>query len=572
MAIRDFANPGNLLHGGCSLGERRGNSLAKKESFIKGTLILAAAALVARVLGLVQRVPLEHLLDEVGNASFSIANNVYLMLLTVATAGIPSTLSKMVSERYALKRPGEARQVYHAALWFAVAAGVIITALLYILAPYYATYVSKQPEATLAIRALAPALLLFPAIAMMRGYFQGRNNMTAGGVSQIVEQFARVGAAIIIAYIMLKAGYSGSWIAAGASFGGVLGSIGAFAIMLYYTVKMRRQDKVLMLQETVDPKLPLMRIYRDIFTLSIPIVLSSLTVPAVNFIDSSIVNPLLIGQIGEAKATQVLGILGQRAQSIAGIPPILAIALSTSLIPIISSAFARKDQEHLQQQMTLALRISILTGMPIVIALCTAAYSINGLLFSSLDGSWIIMLLTFGTIFQITMMTTNSILLGVNKAKLSMVNVMVGILVKLAGSFLLALVIGIYGIIAATGLCFLVITLLNLRQLKTIVPFSILGQRWPGFLAAVILTAAVGYGLNEAGVQLTRIMPDRLAFLITCIIVGGAVVLLYLGLLIMLGVLRQHELAGYPRKVQKLLRPLMRLQPARYKSADSQGQ
>ncbi len=96
--------------------------MAKKESFIKGTLILAAAALVARVLGLVQRVPLEHLLDEVGNASFSIANNVYLMLLTVATAGIPSTLSKMVSERYALKRPGEARQVYHAALWFAVAA------------------------------------------------------------------------------------------------------------------------------------------------------------------------------------------------------------------------------------------------------------------------------------------------------------------------------------------------------------------------------------------------------------------------------------------------------------------
>ncbi|GIO33857.1 MULTISPECIES: putative polysaccharide biosynthesis protein [Paenibacillus] len=546
--------------------------MAKKESFIKGTLILAAAALVARVLGLVQRVPLDHLFDDVGKASFTIANNVYLMLLTVATAGIPSTLSKMVSERYALKRPGEARQVYHAALLFAGFAGVIITVLLYILAPYYATYVSKVPDAALSIRALAPALLLFPAIAMMRGYFQGRNNMTAGGISQIVEQFARVGAAIIIAYILLKSGYDGSWVAAGASFGGVLGSIGAFAIMLYYTVKTRQQDKALMLQEGDGVKLPLMRIYKDIFTLSIPIVLSSLTVPAVNFIDSSIVNPLLIGQIGEAKATQVLGILGQRAQSIAGIPPILAIALSTSLIPVISAAFARKDQEHLQQQMTLALRISILTGMPIVIALCVAAYSINGLLFSSLDGSWIIMLLTFGTIFQITMMTTNSILLGVNKAKLSMVNVMIGILVKLAGSFALAFVFGIYGIIAATGLCFLVITLLNLRYLKVIVPFSILGKRWTGFLIAVILTAAVGYGLNEAGVQLTRILPDRLAFLITCIIVGGAVVVLYLVLLIMLGVLRQHELASYPRKLQRLLRPLMRLQPAKYKSADSERQ
>lgn len=559
-----------MLHGGCSLGERREQSLAKKESFIKGTLILAAAALVARVLGLVQRVPLDHLFDDVGKASFSIANNVYLMLLTVATAGIPSTLSKMVSERYALKRPGEARQVYHAALLFAVFAGVIITVLLYILAPYYATYVSKQPEATLAIRALAPALLLFPAIAMMRGYFQGRNNMTAGGISQIVEQFARVGTAIILAYILLKSGYDGSWVAAGASFGGVLGSIGAFAVMMYYTVKIRREDKAQMLQEEAGVKLPMLSIYKDIFTLSIPIVLSSLAVPAVNFIDSSIVNPLLIGQIGEAKATQMLGLLGQRAQSIAGIPPILAIALSTSLIPVISAAFARKDQEHLQQQMTLALRISVLTGMPIVIALCTAAYSINGLLFSSLDGSGLIMLLTFGTIFQITMMTTNSILLGVNKANLSMINVGIGILVKLAGSCLLALWFGIYGIIAATGLCFLVITLLNLRMLKVIVPFSILGKRWTGFLVTVILTSAVGYGLNELGILMTHIMPARLAFLITCMIVGGAVVILYLVLLIMFGVLRQHELASYPRKVQKLLRPLMRLQPSRFKTGNTE--
>ncbi|MFD1904259.1 oligosaccharide flippase family protein [Paenibacillus rhizoplanae] len=152
----------------------------KKESFVKGTLILAAAALVARVLGLAQRVPLEHLFNTTGNASFTIANNVYLLLLPLATAGIPSTLSKMVSERYALNRPHEAQQVYRAALIFAAIVGVLMSVALYIAAPYYAEY-SKVPESTLAIRAIAPALLLFPAIAMMRGYFQGRNNMMAGG-------------------------------------------------------------------------------------------------------------------------------------------------------------------------------------------------------------------------------------------------------------------------------------------------------------------------------------------------------------------------------------------------------
>ncbi|CAM3049002.1 polysaccharide biosynthesis protein [Paenibacillus sediminis] len=541
--------------------------MSKKESFIRGTLILAAAALVARVLGLVQRIPLEHMLNDVGDASFSIANNVYLALLTIATAGIPSTLSKMVSERYALGKRAEAERVYHAALIFSAVMGVIITIVLYVLAPFYAANISKQPEAALSLRALAPALLLFPTIAMMRGYFQGRNMMTAGGISQIVEQFLRVGTGIALGYVLLYSGYNDKWIAAGASFGGVLGSIGAFAVMIYYSVKLRQDDKAALLRDgTSGALIPMRQIYVDIFKISIPIVLSSLAVPAVNMIDSSIVKPLLLGAMGEAQATEALGILGARAQSIAGIPPILAIALSTSLIPIISAAFARKDEEHLRNQITLAMRISILTGMPIVIILCAAAYSLNGLIFSSLGGSEIIGVLTFGTIFQITMMTSNSILIGVGKTNLTMKHVLAGIAVKLISSYALAKwlgVYGIYGIIVSTGLCFLVITILNVRALKTIVPFSILGGRWAGFVITVILLGAAGFGLNEAGIQLVDMMPARLAFFIACCLVGMVVLALYPVLLILFRVVRENELSSYPKVLQKVLRPLMKLQRSR---------
>ncbi|MRN56511.1 putative polysaccharide biosynthesis protein [Paenibacillus monticola] len=542
--------------------------MSKKESFVKGTLILAAAALVARVLGLAQRVPLDHIFDDIGRASFGVSNNIYLMLLTVATAGIPSTLSKMVSERYALDRPEEARQVYHAALLFSVAAGIFMTALLYFGAPFYATHIADVPEAAMAVRAIAPALLLFPAIAMMRGYFQGRNNMMAGGISQIVEQVARVFTAILIAFILLQQGYSNTTLAAGASFGSVLGSIAAFGIMIYFAVKLRRQDKEQGLNYDSAQKMPMWSIYKDIFTLSIPIVLSSLTIPVVNVIDTSLAVPLLIDQIGRADATAALGILTTRAQSVAGIPPVLAIALGTSLIPIISAAFARRDEVHLKRQITLALRISILTGMPIVIALSVAAYSVNGLLFSGLGGSGIVAMLTIGTIFQITMMTTNSILLGMGKSRISMYYVLAGIIVKLIASFFLSKVFGIYGIIGATALCFVVITLLNLRMLKSIVPFEIMGKRWGGFAVAVLASAGIGYGLNEAGIMMTHLMPARVAFLITCLVVGVAVVVIYLVLLIVLGVLSKQEVASYPRALQKLLKPLMKLQPERVRARE----
>ncbi|MEK4046973.1 polysaccharide biosynthesis protein [Paenibacillus sp. FSL H8-0048] len=539
----------------------------KKESFVKGTLILAAAALVARVLGLAQRVPLEHLFNEVGNAAFTQANNVYLLLLPLATAGIPSTLSKMVSERYALNRPQEAQQVYRAALIFAAVVGVLMSVALYIAAPYYAES-SKVPESTLAIRAIAPALLLFPAIAMMRGYFQGRNNMMAGGISQIVEQIARVSTAILLAFILLRQGYSNTWMAAGASFGSVLGSIGAFGVMLYYAMKLRRSEEKVALYESNEARIPLLKIYKDIFKLSIPIVLSSVTVPVVNFIDTTFIVPLLSGQIGLKEATWTLGIFGSRAQSVAGIPPVLSIALSASLIPIISAAFARKDEQHLQRQVTLAMRVSILTGTPVVLSLVVAAYSVNGLLFKTLDGSGIVAMLTLGTIFQITMMTTNSILLGMGKSRISMYYVLVGILVKFGSNFLFSQWFGIYGIIGSTALCFIVITMLNLRMLKKIVPFSILGKRWGGFSIAVLASAGIGYGLNEAGLLLTELMPARLAFLITCLVVGAAVVVVYLVLLIILGVLSSQEIAGYPRPLRKVLGPLMRLQPARVRSGE----
>jgi len=543
--------------------EKRGTVLSKTESFVRGTVILAAAALIARVLGLVQRVPLEHMLGVTGNASFTVANNLYLMLLAVATAGIPSTLSKMVSERYALGRPAEAQRIYFAALLFAGVIGVIMTVGLYIFAPFFAVYSSKVPEAILAIRAIAPSLLLFPMIAMMRGYFQGRNLMIAGGISQIVEQIARVFTAILLAYIILQLGYGGVEASAGASFGSVLGSIGAFAVMIYYAFKMRKQDKL----EGIDARsdkdhavIPLTQIYGDIFKLSIPIVLSSLTIPAVYFIDSILVKPLLIGQLGDAMATNVLAILGARAQSVAGIPPILAIALSQSLIPIISAAFASRKMEHLKNQITLALRISVLTGVPIVLIFSTAAYSVNGLLFSTQEGAGIIAALTLGTIFQITMMTTNSMLIGINKANQSMVHVMIGIVVKLIVSFALAPFIGIYGIIAGTALCFITITWLNIRSLRQIVTFSVLGNRWIGFIVTVVVLGGIGLLLNQVGILLTGYMNDRVAFFIGCCMVGIAILLVYPVMLVLLRVVKANELDSYPKVLRKVFRPLMRLQ------------
>ncbi|WP_248927839.1 putative polysaccharide biosynthesis protein [Paenibacillus hamazuiensis] len=539
-----------------------------KDSLVKGTLILTVAALVARALGVVQRVPLVYLLQEKGMAWYGIAFNLYSVLLVIATAGVPSALSKMISERTALGQHAEAERIYRAAARFALAAGVVMTALLYAFAPWSAQ-LAGNPEATAAIRALAPALLLFPLIAIMRGYFQGRQNMMPNGLSQIIEQIFRVAASVALAYALL--GYGLEWGAAGASFGGVVGSVAAIAVMIYFARKLRRADKVGG-GAAGTATLTYSAIYSQLFRLSIPIVIFSVTVTLIYTIDSTIVTPLLQGAFGRDNAVEMLGILSGRAQSLAGIPIILAVALSQSVVPIVSAAYSRGDMAQVSQQTGRVLKLSVLTGLPMVLVICASARPLNDFIFGNTSGSPvvaeysapIIILLTASAMFQIVMQTSGAVLMGIGRMKPLVVSVAAGIAVKLAASFLLAPVLGIYGIIAATALCFVVMTAINVAVLRQSVAFTVLGRRWWGLAAVTAVIVLLGWGmelLNRAYVHpfpaaaLSAFVQAALA----CAVTGAA----YPLLLMATRTVTAADLEQMPGPVQKLVRRFVKRLPQR---------
>jgi Membrane protein involved in the export of O-antigen and teichoic acid len=536
----------------------------KKDSLIKGTLILAAAALIARFLGIFQRVPLDHILTENGGLYFAVANNVYLTLLVVATGGLPSAISKMVSERYALGREHEAKRVYQAALLFGLVTGVILTIALYIAAPYYAVHIAKTPGAEVAIRAVAPTLLIFPIIAMMRGYFQGRQFMMAGGMSQIVEQILRVIVGVALAYYVVSIDWGEKWGAAAASFGNVIGGVGALLVMIYYGRKLRRGDVAE--RPTVDieavkaaSKIPFRSIYREIFTMSIPIVITAMTVQIIYTFDSSLFVRLTETYYGYHDALKVLRDLSFKAQTVAGIPPILAIALSTSIIPVISSAYSLRNMKEVERQTSLVMRIVLFTGVPAALTLAAASYSVTGLIFTGPRGYGIVAALTAGTIFQITMMTSNSILFGLGKARIPMMNTFVGIGLKILCSYALAPIYGVYGVIMATSVCFVVMTWMNIEAIRREVKFTVLGSRWPSYLVTIVVSVAAGWG-TEAGIrQLLDSWPDKLTYLVSAVAAGAVIGVLYLVLLVLLRVVTMEDAKSFPGPLRKLFVLLLKL-------------
>jgi O-antigen/teichoic acid export membrane protein len=532
----------------------------KKDSLIRGTIILAAAALIARFLGIFQRVPLDYMLTEAGGAYFTAANNIYLLLLVVATAGIPSTISKMIAERHAQGRVAEARDIYRAALLFGIVTGVIVSGALFVCAPLLAR---DNPGAAASIRAIAPALLLFPVIAMMRGYFQGRQYMTAGGVSQIVEQILRVVTSVALAFALLSWGYGDERVAAAASAGTIFGAVGAFAVMLAYAVKLRRADAADRRHAAAlgrgGRKLRYGDIYREIFRLSVPIVLTSMTVQFFYYFDTQFFYRLTESYYGTRELTNAaLDILGMKAQTIAGIPPILAVALSQSIIPVISSAYATGNMREVSRQASLVLRIVIFTGVPIALALTAAAPSVTGLLYTP-GGSGVVAALTAGTVLQIVMMTTNSTLFGLGKPRQAMYHTLTGMAVKAALSAAFGPALGVYGLILASTVGFLWISWFNVLSIRKVVPISVLGSRWLPYTGAVLLASAAGFGIDFAGLRLLEDLPFKLACLFTAAASCAASAAAYLVFMVLFGAVTRDDAASFPGPLKKLFAPLLRI-------------
>lgn len=640
-----------------------------KNSFLKGTLILTVAAIVSRVLGVGQRVPLQHIMGNDGMTLYTISYNVYSMLLIIATLGVPSALSKQISEYTAIGQYHEAHQTYKAARNFALVTGVVMFLFMIVIAPYYAEY-ALAPQAELAIKAIAPAMLLFPLIAIMRGYFQGQQFMQPTGISQVMEQILRVATAVALPLILLHYGYNKDVAVAGASFGAVMGSVAAVAVMIYFYKKRRPEQKKHLAEQKECTKLTYRQIYGKMIRLSLPITISAMAVPLLYFIDSSTSLRLLtpheerisvtlkhteatIGgkditlpvapylyrnnttmipleevsvamgaelvwdknhqrafyERGPVKATLVLGqpvvlngktfgplqmaqgtdvpcvplrffteqlhayneavdtvgILGGSAQSLAGLPIILAIALSSSIIPVVSAAHSRRDTAEVQRMSSMALRIALITGVPAALYLTVAAYPVNGLLFKNTDDTYvkaafIIGALCIGTIFQIMMMTSSGILQGLGRTDLPMRHVIIGVLVKLAGNYLLAPLFGIYGIILATSLCFITVMALNIRSINRYTKLMILGERWRGFLLSSVLLSVIGLGIVWLGfvVQPHTALPERLFFGIEAAVIGACALTGYAAALFWLGGIDVQDIRYFPGAAQRAYRMLSR--------------
>lgn len=458
-----------------------------QRSLAYGTFILIVSALVNRVLGFINQIVVVRLIGAEGIGLFNIIFPVYILILVIATAGVPIAISKMVAEEVARGNKAGAHKIFRVAFTILFIASCIVTLAVVLLIPVITTKVITNPKAIGAFVTLIPGVFICAICSAFRGYFQGLSEMVPTAVTQVIEQIVRVCIGLGLAYLLLPKGIG--YAAAGLSAGEVCGElIGLLVMMAIYYKK-----KPNLTRTQIQASLKTSYILKDLFALAFPITISRIISTIILSIDVMLIpQRLQAAGFSLQEATSLYGQLSGMALTLLFIPTVLTFSLATTLVPAISDALAQGNLGTVKGRSGEALWATLIFGLPSLVIFFIIPHQLTDLLFKYPQAGDALRILSLGGIFLYIHQITTGILQGLGKPGKVLLNLVLASLVKIAGIYYLTAIpgLGIKGTAIALILNFMVAALLNVLSIARISGFT-LDFRKLIFKPAIALTGMV---------------------------------------------------------------------------------
>lgn len=517
---------------------------AKKKggSFIKQAAILAAASLLVRFLGFIYRLPLTNMIGDEGNAIYAGGYYIYTFLLILSSAGLPAAISKLVSERIALKQYRNAHRVFQAALAISTSLGAFFAILLFLTAHQMANLIGI-PDSYYSILTLCPTLVIVAIMSVFRGYFQGMHTMVPTAISQIIEQVFNAFFSVYLAWVFLSVN-----VPEGltkniplASAGGTMGTgIGALAglVVVIFAYSLIRPYLLWRAERCRQPYEESKRqLIGRVLQTAWPIIAGTAVFSITNLIDMGmVVNILQTTGFSEAEAGALYGQLSGKYVTLTTLPVTISTAIATAVLPSIAASVKLREKKQVRRKMALTYRISMIISVPAAVGISALGPQIIQMLFPrASDGG---MLLTVGgisIIFLALCQTSTGILQGIGHIKVPVVGAILGAITKVILNLLLIRIpsINVLGAVLSTTGCYLVAAVFNVIMLsrKTGTRFDFMGS----FLKPVIGSVAMAVGtLGSYHLFFALIGSNTIATLLAiCVAVAvyGLVMLLIKGIM-----------------------------------------
>jgi stage V sporulation protein B len=496
-----------------------------------GAAFLGGMGIVSKLFGLVYTIACTWILQAEGMAAYMTAFPVYTFLLALSSAGLPVAISKMVAERTALGDYYAAHKVFQRALKYMLIVGLVTSALMMALCGPIANSLGR-PEARLTILALGPSLFFVALISAYRGYFQGMMRMAPTAISQIIEQIVKLVVGLALAYWWNSSGVI--YGAAGAIFGITVSEVVAF---LYMLVLYNRSKSAIKYRIRRGVRTNMRHhIGKRMFALALPVIIGACAMPIVQNADTAIINNtlgamesvVLMGKrvmVDTDIVKSLYGLVGY-VNPIANMPSVLSMALAMSLVPAISSSHALGDLTGISEKSGLGLKYSLLVGLPCAAGLYFLATPIIHLLYSFKDplglnlayiAGTLLATIAPGVLFLSILQTMTGILQGLGKTMIPVLNLFVGIAVKIVLSIVLIRIpeINIQGAFIGTTACYAVAAILDTACVIKYAKARLhpLNNIIKPVLASAAMGAVLYFTLPLADAGHSRLMPAALVLL-----------------------------------------------------------
>ncbi len=490
----------------------------KRHSFLQGAVILTGSLIIVKIIGAFFRIPLNRIITENGMGYYNTAYSLYFVFYSLSTVGFPTAVAKLVAENYSQGNIKNIVKIKKIATLLFTIVGFLSMAIMVLIARPYTDNIENS-LAFLPIITLAPSVFFCSILAIYKGYFQGLSNMTPTATAEVIEALGKLIFGLSTAYFTVD--YLGEeykrfgtvlgkslhesdamlQIYSLATTGAVLGiSIGSLSACIYISIKYKLSKNQLLSIKSVGEEWSKSALLLRLIKTAIPIGIGAVAISISLFIDSSLLltrlnavtrensNALLDIYMSYLPRENILNtetipnyLYGcfSFTMAIYMLVPTISQSFAISALPAVTSAWAKANITSIKQNIEAVLRITSLFCLPAGFGLSVLSVPIASLLNGDNEGTLIISkLLVFlgvAAVFSALSIPVNAMLQAINKARLGVINLIIGLTLKIILNYVLCAVpeINVMGAATSTLICYLYICIANMYVLLANVPVKI---------------------------------------------------------------------------------------------------
>ena len=407
----------------------------KNLSFLKGTISLSISVIITKILGVSFKIPLSYILGDEGMGYFNTAYAIYGFFYILCTAGVPKSLTLVLSENRANSGEKNDIQILRAGLKLFLLIGAFSSLLNIICAPFFSRIVGNS-KACLSIILVAPAILFVSLGGVLRGFMSSNEKLSVIAISQLIEGGVKLALGLLLSFVGVKNGAPIYVISALAILGITLGSALSFLYMLiksnYLKHRVKARQNITLSNKAINKK---------ILKSALPIALSSSLLNLSSTLDIAlIIRRLVESGMNETQANAVYGNYTTLAVPMFNLVISVLSPIATSYMPRLSFMNIKGDERGFILSLNRLLSITLIIATPASFAFFFYGFELLDILFSvqsSALGADMLICLSVGLCFLSALTVVNTALESKGKIYSAVISLLLGSAVKAIASYAL---------------------------------------------------------------------------------------------------------------------------------------